>query len=101
MASCVPEVSLGCLQKLNPLLGFHTVDFTSLADISVTRNKCDDAFCPKNQKCVSATSSKCECIDGFMSNVLGHCKDVDECDDKTPCDVNADCINSGWSIKLI
>lgn len=56
------------------------------------RGQCTDASCPVYEKCVSPTTTKCECIENY-EKVNGTCQDVDECDLKGICDKNAQCIN--------
>ena len=53
---------------------------------------CPDFICPLNQKCVSPTTTECECIEGFAFHNFSECTDINECE-ATPCDVNASCIN--------
>ena len=56
--------------------------------------QCDDLRCPPDQKCVSPTSEKCECNDGFSMNTeLEFCEDVDECGLGHDCDQNSTCVN--------
>ena len=61
--------------------------------------KCEDAFCPMNQKCFSLTTP-CQCIDGFGLNVAGDCKDNDECmTDSENCSNNSTCVNTEGSYR--
>ena len=55
--------------------------------------RCPESNCPENQKCVSATTTNCECKEGFRSNNFSACIDVDECE-KIKCDDQAECLNT-------
>ena len=60
--------------------------------------KCDDSFCPLNQKCIALTSLECECKDGFLSTGLGICSDVDECVNESQlCSNGSKCVNTDGS----
>ena len=56
------------------------------------RGQCSDASCPENEKCVSPTTTKCECLENY-ARVDEICKDVNECDLRSTCDENALCEN--------
>ena len=46
-----------------------------------------------NQKCASPTS-QCQCKNGFIPNVLGDCRDIDECETDThSCSNSSVCVN--------
>ena len=55
--------------------------------------RCPESNCPENQKCVSPTTIKCECQEGFRFNNLSTCVDIDECTEKK-CDARTDCVNT-------
>ena len=55
--------------------------------------QCLDRYCPQNQKCISATTTGCECKDGFEFNNSSVCEDIDECEQNT-CDDQAECLNT-------
>ena len=55
--------------------------------------QCQDSFCPQNQKCISATSTGCQCKEGFQLNNLSVCEDIDECE-QNKCDDQAECLNT-------
>ena len=40
---------------------------------------CTDEICPANEKCVSPTSSACQCREGFVRDESQVCIDIDEC----------------------
>ena len=63
------------------------------------KGQCMDDFCPENNKCVSRTGLSCECKDGFISNEVNKCEDIDECLSINSCDKNANCINESGSYK--
>ena len=55
---------------------------------------CDDILCPETMKCVSATTSDCECRPGFITGQLASfCEDFDECLSDHDCHHNATCTN--------
>ena len=37
-----------------------------------------EAFCEKNEECVSPTGTECKCKKGFVKNAAGRCSDVDD-----------------------
>ena len=55
--------------------------------------QCQDSYCPRNQKCISATTTGCKCKDGFEFNNSSVCNDVDECE-QIKCDDQAECLNT-------
>ena len=57
------------------------------------RGQCQDAFCPDNQRCISATTEECECKDGFQFNDDSACVDIDECEEDL-CNEQSECTNS-------
>ena len=63
------------------------------------RGKCDDAYCPENQKCVSLRTEECECKKGFRFDDHNVCVDIDECADKTHSCVNTTCSNTIGSFQ--
>ena len=59
---------------------------------------CTEDFCPANESCVSPTSDKCVCKEGFDRDQSGLCVDIDECL-VFDCDKNAVCSNSLGSFE--
>ena len=63
---------------------------------------CQDMYCPKNQECISATTTGCECKEGFQMNNLSFCEDVNECEQNVnKCDQQAECLNIAGSYICI
>ena len=56
------------------------------------KGDCDDRMCPWNQKCVSPTTTECECREGFRS-FQEFCQDINECLQDHDCGNNATCVN--------
>ena len=61
--------------------------------VSCFPGQCLDRYCPKNQKCISQTTTGCKCKDGFQLNNVSVCEDIDDCK-QTKCDDRAECINT-------
>ena len=59
--------------------------------------ECGDSVCTGNKKCVSPTTTECECKPGFLLNDDGSCDDMDECVTDNFCDKNATCLNTKGS----
>lgn len=64
------------------------------------KGKCSDDACPAtNQRCISATTTECECKVGWVANDKDACEDIDECLSSNSCDVNSECVNTDGSYK--
>ena len=65
---------------------------------SCEKGQCDDRRCPSDQKCVSPTSNRCACNQGFSYDEKAKlCEDTDECSLGNACDPDATCVNSKGS----
>ena len=49
-------------------------------------------MCPSKKKCFSLTT-QCQCREGFTTNVIGDCEDIDECADKSHSCRDNSCVN--------
>ena len=56
---------------------------------------CTEAICSINEECISPRTSSCRCKNGFERSETEICVDINECNNQTTCDKNADCINLG------
>ena len=55
---------------------------------------CSQSNCPARQKCISPTSTDCECEEGFVQN-QSVCADIDECTTGSyKCDESEECFNT-------
>ena len=55
--------------------------------------QCPESNCPVNQKCVSPTTTNCECREGFQFDNSSVCVDIDECAE-IKCTDRTDCLNT-------
>ena len=61
--------------------------------------ECGDSLCTGNTRCVSPTTTECECKQGFLLQDDGSCGDIEECFLKNNCHENARCLNARGSYR--